>query len=416
MSSSMPSLLSRLGTAALFTLCLVASAQAGKPGTLAVTAPQAVPAITTIAGAPLTVRVGDDLSFQVFNADIPGVGQIYPSDSSDTADMGWIVHAGGVQFTPDFADHEGSATSNLGAATPYATRSVTPVTGTGTAADPFQVSVSVTLGSSGLRGTQVVRYVNGQNYFTKSLTLTNQGSSPQNATVFLGADIYLAGADSGVPYRDAGAGIVGGQDCGATPSYYILLIPQTPADAWSGASYSSIWSQIGAAALNNTLATGCIDNGAALQWNRTIAPGASVTIQAVTSFGDIPAVALFNINSVTPASGAQGQSVNVTITGLGFAPGTTFTFGSGITVTNVVIVDANTATATLTIADSAALGPRDVGGSNGTLNATLFNGFTVTGGAGPGGSVNAVPATGPLGTLIMLLALAIVGLVALRRH
>lgn len=416
MSSSMPLLLSRLGTAALFALCLAASAQAGKPGTLAVTAPQAVPAITTIAGSPLTVRVGDDLSFQVLNANIPGVGQIYPSDSSDTADMGWIVHVGGVQYTPDFPDHEGSATSNLGAATPYATRSVSAVTGGGTVANPFQVSVNATLGSSGLRSTQVVRYVNGQNYFTKSLTLTNQGTSPQNAAVFLGADIYLAGADSGVPYRDAGAGIVGGQDCGATPSYYILLIPQTPADAWSGASYSSIWSQIGAAALNNTLATGCIDNGAALQWNRTIAPGASVTIQAVTSFGDIPAVALFNINSVTPASGAQGQSVNVTITGLGFAPGTTFTFGSGITVTNVVIVDANTATATLTIADSAALGPRDVGGSNGTLNATLFNGFTVTGGAGPGGSVNAVPATGPLGTLIMLLALAIVGLVALRRH
>lgn len=100
MSSSMPSLLSRLGTAALFTLCLVASAQAGKPGTLAVTAPQAVPAITTIAGAPLTVRVGDDLSFQVFNADIPGVGQIYPSDSSDTADMGWIVHAGACNSRP----------------------------------------------------------------------------------------------------------------------------------------------------------------------------------------------------------------------------------------------------------------------------------------------------------------------------
>ena len=422
MFDRLPRFLPRLATAALAALFAAASASAAKPGFVQ-SSTRVAPLVTTIGGTPLTVNVGDDLSFQVRNSAIPGVGQIYPPASTDTADMGWMVHVvtttGHDQYAPDFSDHsDGSATGNLGTRLSYISRSVSAVSGAGTSASPFQVTTTGTLGSSGLRAVQTVRYVNGQNYFTKTLTLNNQGSAPSNVKIFLGADIYLAGADSGVPYRNVAANAVGGSDCGATPSYYILLIPQTPADAWTGNSYSSIWSQIGAGALDNALASGCIDNAAALQWNRTIAAGASVTVQAVTSFGDIPSIAQFNITSVTPPSGAQGTTVNVTITGVGFDASTTFTFGAGITVGNVVIVDGNTATATLTIAPAATPGPRDVGGSNGTLSATLSNGFTVTAGAGPGPGAGpvAAPTLDVFGMLALLLMLGAAGMLVLRRH
>ena len=381
------------------------------------------PAVEVINGAPLTIHVGDEHSFQIHNADIPGVGQIYPSDATGTADMGWMVRAGGVLYSPDFSNHsDGSATSNLGARTPYSGRSISAVSGSGSAADPYQVTVQNQLGSSGLASSEVIRYINGENYFTKYFTLTNTGASAQTVNIYLAGDIYLAGFDSGIPYREPGSGSVGGRDCSTPASYYILYIPQTPADAWTGAGYGAVWSQIGSGSLDSTLSTtSCIDNGAALQWNRTLAPGASTTIQAATSFGDIPSIVLFDLHSVTPDNGAQGSTVAVTITGLGFADGMQLNFGSGITLGNLVVVDGNTATATLTIAPSAAIGPRDVVGTSadGTISATLTAGFRVTG-AGtppppPPGSAQPVPSLGATSLVTLLLGMLIIGLVSVRR-
>ena len=339
------------------------------------------PAVTTINGAPLTVLVGDEHSYQIFNADIPGVGQVYPSSSAGTADMGWMVRTGGALYSPDFQNHDGTATGGLGVTTPYTAQSISPVSGSGSAVDPFVVTVTAQLGGTGLATREQIRYVNGDNFFSKQFTLTNNAAGAQTASIFLGGDIYLAGSDSGVPYLEGASNSVGGSDCAAPPSYFILYIPQTPADAYTGSGYSNVWSQIGAGTLDNALSTtSCIDNGAALQWNRTLAPGASVTILATTSFGEIPTIAQFDVISVIPASGAQGSTVNVTINGLGFAPGMSLSFGAGVTLSNLVVVDDNTATATLTIDGAAALGFRDVIGvsADGTLTATLANGFEVT--------------------------------------
>lgn len=256
----------------------------------------AAPVVTTISGNPLTIHIGDDHSFQVFHDSFPGTGQFYPDDATGTADMGWIVHADGTQYAPDFDDHSSStATGNLGSYTPYAApgRTVSAVSGSGTSASPYEVTITAALGASGLTSTEVVRYVNGENFFRKSFTLTNNGDVSQSVNIFLGGDIYLADSDDGIPYRTGNS--VGGSNCpvapATLPNYHVLYIAQTPADRWSGNSYGNIWTQIGNGTLDNALATGCIDNGAALQWNRTLAAGASVTIDAATSFGDIPPIA-----------------------------------------------------------------------------------------------------------------------------
>ncbi|MFZ2235087.1 MAG: hypothetical protein WAV67_01800, partial [Dokdonella sp.] len=224
----------------------------------------------------------------VLNSAVPGVGQVYPSNSSGPADMGWLVRTTNTLYTPDFSAHGGTATSNLGTRTAYTPQTLSGVSGSGSSSSPYTVTVSGKLGSTGLVATEQVTYINGSNYFTKRFTLKNNSSSSQTIKVFLGADIYLAGSDSGVPYRIGTTGTTGGQNCANPATYSILFIPQTATNGYTGAGYSSVWTQIGAGTLNNALSTGCIDNGAALQWNRTIAAGASTTIQAATSFGEIP--------------------------------------------------------------------------------------------------------------------------------
>lgn len=246
---------------------------------------------TNIVGNPLTINVADDNSFQVFTSQAPGAGQIYPNNGNQ-ADMGWFVRVGSALTAPAFSDHSaGTATGGLGAYTPFGARTVSAVSGNGSAATPFTVTVTGT--AAGMNATQVVTYVNGENFFRKTFTLNNPGSTPVTARVFLGSDIYLANSDSGTPFREPTSGSPGGQTCaGITPVYTILHISTGLApSAFSADFYNNIWTQIGGGALNNTVNPGaCLDNGAALQWDLTVPAGGSSSVNAVTSFGDIPTV------------------------------------------------------------------------------------------------------------------------------
>ncbi len=251
-----------------------------------------VVAQTNISGTPLTINIGDDNSFQVFNSTIGGgsVGQIYPTGQG-LADMGWFVLAGGALTAPSFGDHGGTATASIGANTPFGARTISAVSGAGTAASPFTVTVQGT--AAGMSATQTITYVNGDNFFRKAFTLNNPGSTPVTARVFLASDIYLANSDAGTPFREPNSGSPGGQTCpGVSPLYTILHIAQgPPATGFTADGYNAVWTQIGAGALNNTVNPGeCIDNGAGLQWDVTVPAGGSTTVQAATSFGDIPAI------------------------------------------------------------------------------------------------------------------------------
>jgi hypothetical protein len=252
----------------------------------------AVPTVRIITGNPLTVHVGSDGSFQIFHSTVPGQGQIFPSGCTTTADFGIFADFGGVLYSPNWADHPcGSATGGIGAHTPWTQTSITTVTGTGTTADPFTVVIVLDAGATGLRLTATVTYVNTENFFRIAKVFSSTAAAPITMRVFEGADIFLAGSDSGIPFLQTSSLSPGGQNCGPTQNYTILFIPLTPANAYSANSYSTVWSQIGAAQLPSTVATGCQDNGAANQWDRTINPGASLTINSAASFGTIPPIA-----------------------------------------------------------------------------------------------------------------------------
>lgn len=351
-------------------------------------ATRAAPAVTTISGTPLTINIGSDNSYQVFNSDIaPGmsgaVGQFYPSNSqaNQTADAGWFVDVGGVLYAPNFGEHPaGSATGSLGGRDPYTETSLSTVSGSGTSASPFVVEVVSQLGSTGLSVIKTTEYVNGESYYIERFRLINLGAGTQQAAVFYGGDIFLASSDKGVPYREPISNSPGGQTCpGAGNPYNILLIPLTPATHSTAKQYADVWTQIGDGLLDDGTATGCIDNGAALQWNVTLPPSSSRFIQAATSFGDIPPIATFNVTNVDPFQGSIGTELDITISGYGFLPATRFDFGTGVTVLNLSVPNTNNAIARLQIAQNAPIGYRDVIATQvpGGLSATLIRGFVV---------------------------------------
>ena len=81
------------------------------------------------------------------------------------------------------------------------------------------------------------------------------------------------------------------------------------------------------------------------------------------------------LNSMSPNSGVQGQSVPVTLTGTNFVAGATINLsGAGITVSSTTVVSATQITATFTIAANAATGAQNitVTTSGGTSGAQTF--------------------------------------------
>jgi len=86
------------------------------------------------------------------------------------------------------------------------------------------------------------------------------------------------------------------------------------------------------------------------------------------------------LTSVTPSSGARGETVNVTLTGTNLTGTSAVTVsGSGVAVSNIAVVNDTTVTATFTIARSATLGQRNVSLTAPGGSVTLNNAFRVVG-------------------------------------
>ena len=277
----------------------------------------AAPTIKTITGDPLTLNVASDGSLQVFNSAVPGQGQIFPT-GSQYGDMGIFASIDGKLFAPHFSDHTGTATGNLGNYTPWSEAFISEVSGDGTPQSPFAVRVRLGAPNVDVALLETVTYVSGLNYFRISTQWIT--ASPHQVRAFLAADIFLASSDFGVFTFEPQLRAPGGTACDTTNgTYNILLIPITPASAYSSAFYGDIWSEIGSQELDNQSTGGeCVDNGSALQWDNVFRGGASsATINAAVSFGDVPPPAAFQgfVLTFDPPSVAlfPGSSTQVTL-------------------------------------------------------------------------------------------------------
>lgn len=338
----------------------------------------AEPVVQTINGSPLTVLVGSDTAFQVINSAFPGSGQIFFTECTTTvADAGIFLATGGALYAPDFENHSCPSFVEIGPNIPWTPVSISPVTGSGTSLDPFRVVVVVDAGSTGIRMTAAYTYVNGENFFRISKNICVNGAAAFNT--YVGADFYLADDDAGIPFVETASGSPGGKDCN-NGGYTVLLVPTSVADRYVAGGFDEVWIEIGTRGdLSNTVGNGCIDNGAAVQWRRSLSGNSCTTITSAVSFGAVPQIAIFRVDAVTPNRAAPGQTVDVTITGVGFQSATGFDFGPDITVSGVTVTSSTQTNARLAISASATPGFRNVIGTQalGGATSTLTNGFEV---------------------------------------
>ncbi len=289
----------------LAVLCLAAPAFAQKSRTIPRHVTNAAPATVTITGSPLTIVIGDETSMEVYDSAVPGGGQYFPTDcnAGETADSGVFASTGGLIYGPDFDQHPCGSASN--SYTPWTKVSLSAVTGTGTSGDPFTVVIVTDAGATGLRLTETISYVNGTKAAQIALVFSNVGNAAVTWDTFIGADLYLASSDSGTPALVGTA--AAGRDC-QFQNYTILFSSTTPNDRYSANGYGTIWAEISAGMLSNTVASGCIDNGISNEWTaRNLTPGGSTTIDTGVSFtGQLAPVAV-----ATPTLSVMGLTALV---------------------------------------------------------------------------------------------------------
>lgn len=295
-----PRLVSIVPSSLLFLLLLgfFTTASAAAPDPPLPFSVENLPSPRCINGAPLQICIASDSSIQVSHSSWPN-GQVYGWQSSD-ADSGIWLWAGGDVFGPD-ACYAARTTKNLLTVRPWSAVSHSGPTGSGTAASPWVVTTVLGAGSSGIQVTQRVSYVNGQAYFRLQWDVKNSGGS-QTVNLFHGVDSYFADSDYGIGYHDPASGAVGGRaDAG---NWYMLFVPETPASRYREGWYFDVWNEIGycgdsqtcpvsggcfqGTGLSNAISSASTDNGFGLQWQRTIAAGATVTLSDWWTFGPTP--------------------------------------------------------------------------------------------------------------------------------
>jgi hypothetical protein len=275
---------------------------------------------------PLTdITLRDDLGCQVKHAS-DSTFAFYSDETSGAC--GTFLAFGGNTY----------GTQNCGACNtwqPWDTMSQTPVTGSGTSGDPYQVVTTVDVGD--LRIIQTDQYVVGTESWLTRMRVENDGASPANVVLYRGMDCFLQDSDTGYGFADPSTASVGCslQPNNDPPGRVEGLFPSAGARFYE-AEYSEVWDAISSGnELPNTCRCGeLIDNGMAVSWNLTIpaavalahsrAPG-SVTVEAQTAvsptgaFLDQAAPAV-TLNS--PANGSSTSDTTPTFSGnAGTAPG-----------------------------------------------------------------------------------------------
>ncbi len=242
--------------------------------------------IVSSAGPLTSVALGNELSCQVsYRGDARF--ELFPS-AAKPGDCGTLVFTAGTLFAPDFNNHEATAASGIGTTTPWTPVSQTAVTGSGTAASPFKVTTVADAGASGVRVSQVDTYIAGQESYRTETTIQNSGGAPAEGILYRGGDCYLQENDTGFGFLDAAQGAVGcsinanNSPAGRIEQWY----PITGGNQYMQGRYSDVWAQIGTHAPlpNTTRATESLDNGAAISWNFSVAPGGQQTYAHFTTF------------------------------------------------------------------------------------------------------------------------------------
>ncbi len=282
-----------------------------------------------------SITLGNDLSCQVKLSQDTDFS-FYPPDTSP-GDCGTFLKVNGTVYSPDFANHDDTAADGFSAWTPFSPASQTPVTGSGTASDPFTVVTTANAGASGVSVRERSTYVTGSQTYASQITVLNSTINAVDVTLYKAADCYLANTDFGYGAVNPSTGGVfctenannspTGRTIGFTPgegpsSHYVETFwDGRPGD---GAVPPGLWARIDGSPLSDTCdCTVFQDNGAGLSWSLNVpkanaqqevsspqprlAPGdATVDVRSFLDKG-----AAFTIGKV------KGKKVSVTVPGAG---------------------------------------------------------------------------------------------------
>ncbi|HWH44080.1 MAG TPA: hypothetical protein VNT32_05080 [Thermoleophilaceae bacterium] len=234
---------------------------------VAVVAPStASAAFQRIDGSPIDVYVGDSGRLQA-RYDGQTAGEFFPS-SSDEANAGFSLGTDLGQ-SPTLYGYAGAGFTPV---------TQTPVTGSGAAADPFQVvtvysapvsSQSQQQPPGRISVRQVVTYVNGQSAFRVRTELTSTGQTNVTFRPQMGADLTPGGSDSGFGYLAGGAPArtVGGFN--PSSSGAALIGEVTPWRSYQAEHYTTVNTALRDLAgngLTNAVSGVFVDIGTGAQW------------------------------------------------------------------------------------------------------------------------------------------------------
>jgi hypothetical protein len=227
---------------------------------------------------PLThIYVGTNMSCQVAHTG-DAVFEMY-SPSNQQGACGTVVFIDG-------ASYGNFASNNL---TPV---SQTAVTGSGTSGSPFQVVTVADAGATGIRVTETVKYVVGDEFYRTDTVVQNNGNAQVSIKIYTYADCYLGGSDSGFGFLDAIGGVVAcTENANNSPAGRIEeWTPITPPDHFFQGPYGQAEGMpfAGTDLPDTCVCLTSIDNGAALQWNRSLnAGGGSTTVSHFKTFSPL---------------------------------------------------------------------------------------------------------------------------------
>ena len=309
------------------TWCLLAMNPAGaltKPTKKrsATEAPLMIPVADIVSAGPLThVLLGNDLSCQVQHIDDAPDYEFYGPDIFP-ADAGTFIAMDGVLYAPDFTNHDyTSAGFLLGAYTPFTPLSQTPVSGSGTTADPFKVITVVGAAATGLIIQQTDTYVIGQEHYTTEVMISNTGAGTASGVLYRAADAFLGGSDTGYGFTEVFSGNRNAVACSVNPDNMPpgkieQWIPLTGGNNYFQNEYDTVWSEIGSQApFPDTCAcTDFLDNGGGLSWNFSIPAGGSATYSHVTTFSPLGLEGLVTSKTADSPTSPAGTQNGYTIT------------------------------------------------------------------------------------------------------
>jgi len=226
--------------------------------------------VTEIAVSPnlqCNARYAGDASFEFFPPSSPG-GSCGPLISLGAGATGQVFAYGGFQAV-----------------------SQSPVTGTGTSADPFRLVTTVCAGNVDQCAantapllTHTVSYVVGRDFYRTDIRVTSRATAPETLGIYQYADCYLQDSDSGFGFFDASTGgIYCSKNPGNSPAGRLEgFVPFEAGSSYYEDRYDIVNSRILGPPVGQPLPNTCDctaaavlkDNGMALGWTAIPLPAA----------------------------------------------------------------------------------------------------------------------------------------------